>query len=94
MDLAYVSAVIHTGRCYILQVRSDPKEPWAITQARLEGQNGEVLKVHSLRFRRGSFNDFNLIVAEVPPGVEVTSLKLDLTGADGRVAQLEARELP
>lgn len=93
----YVGKAIHCGNRYVLQVKSLSAQPWVIKQATLEGPNGEVLKVQRLGFekgKRGAPWDINAIVAEAPPGLEVSSLKLNLTDADGRVAQLEVRGLP
>ena len=67
---------------------------WAITQAKLEGPNGEALQVRSLSFKTAGELDVNIIVAEAPPGVEVSSLRLNLTRADGSMAQLQAGDLP
>ena len=90
----YVSTAMRCGSRYIFQVKSRSTEPWAIEHARLEGPNGETLQVRSLSFKKGRDCDINIIVAEAPPGVAVASLKLDLTGPAGRVAKLEAGNLP
>lgn len=66
-----------------------------IDRARLEGPKGEVLPVVALHF-----NDLkddigiNVIVAEASPGPKRSKLNLHLVGRDGRVAQLEVREIP
>jgi hypothetical protein len=38
--------------------------------------------------------DVTVIVAELPPGMNIPNLKLTLTSEDGRAAILEARDLP
>lgn len=90
----YVGAAIRCGNRYVLEVMSKSKEPWVIKQATLVGPNGEVLQVQRLGFEKGRDWDVNGILADAPPEVGVTSLKLNLTGADGRVAQIDVRDLP
>lgn len=91
----FVASVAHCGQRYIFQVKSSTRDAWIIKGARLEGPNGEVLRVIALTF--DALQDrwsVNVIVADAPLGVKVSKLKLHLTGQDGRVAQPEARDLP
>jgi hypothetical protein len=91
----YVATVVRCGRLYIFQVRSRSKAPFVIGTARLEGPNGDILRVTALRSRKGGWSwDINIIVAEAPPGMEVPKIKLNLMSEDGRAAQLEAGGLP
>jgi len=91
----YVAAVAHCGQLYIFQIKSSAKDAWVVQGARLESPKGELLQVNALRF--SALQDdwsVNVIVAEARPRMKVSRLKLHLTGQDGRVAQLEARDLP
>lgn len=91
----YLAAVVRCGRVYIFQIRTQSKDLFVIGEARLEGPNGETLRVTALRSRKEGWSwDINVIVAEAPPGMEVPKIKLNLMSEDGRAAQLEAGGLP
>jgi len=95
MRAPFVAAVARCGRLYILQVRSKSREPWVVRQARVAVPSGVVLHVEALR--SGALPDeraFNVVVVRAPPGAKLSTLRLDLSGEDGRVAQAEAGNLP
>jgi len=91
----YGKAVARCGQRFIIQVRSLSKKAWVIDRARLEGSNGEVLKVSGIRFRdQGKGVSLNVLVAEAPQGANVSQLRLDLSSQDGRVAVVDGVVLP
>lgn len=89
----YVKSVMHCGDLYIFVVLSRSKNPWVINRARVEGPAG-VLQVVRLGFRALQGWSNNIIMTEAPPDEALPSLELHLSGEDGRVARLEARDLP
>lgn len=91
----FVAAVARCGRLYVLQVRSKSRDPWVIRQARVAAPGGVVLQVQALQSSaRNDEATINVIVATAPQGAKLPTLKLDLAGEDGRVAQAEAGDLP
>lgn len=90
----YVALVARCGDLYVFRIESDPNDAWVIKGARLEDPNGVELQVNALRPRVGKKRDYNVIVAEAPPGVSLSRLTLHLTGANGRVAKLDEVALP
>jgi hypothetical protein len=95
MRAPFVAAVARCGRLYILQVRSESRDPWVVRQARLATPGGVVLQVQALHSsERKDQRAVNVIVAKAPQGAKLPTLKLDLSGEDGRVAQAEVGDLP
>jgi len=92
----YVGAIERCDNLYLVQVVSRSMAPWIVSQARVEGPNGEALHVHAFGFKEleGKRRGINVIVAEAPPGVRHPNLTLHLVGENGRVAQVEARNVP
>jgi len=96
---AQVPAVTRATRCghrYLIQVKSVSDAPWFLREARLEGPNGEVLKVYGILHRALGGWFVNGIIAEVPEGAgaDFSLSRLVLTGQDGRVAQPDGVLLP
>ena len=92
----FVGAIERCDNLYLVQVVSESKAPWIVAQARVEGPDGEALEVHAFGFKelKGTRLVINVIVAEAPPGVRHPDLTLHLVGENGRVAQVEARDVP
>jgi len=94
----YVASVTRCGHLFVLQVVSLSRDVWVVRQARLEGPGREVLQTRALR--SNAVNTLkgpiavNVITAKAPPGAKLSRLKLDLSGEDGRVAQVEVGDLP
>ncbi len=95
LELPYLKSVARCGHLYVFQVWTRSKDAWVIDRARLEGPKSEVFPAVALHFN--GLNDgigVNVIVTEALPGPKPPKSRLHLIGRDGRVAQLEAMELP
>lgn len=91
----FVAAVARCDRLYILQLRSLSRDPWVVRQVRVATPDGVVLQVQALHAQE-LYDQVavNVIVAKAPPGVKIPTLRLDLSGEDGRVAQADVGDLP
>jgi hypothetical protein len=91
---SYVKAVQRCGNLYLVQIWSPV--PWTIAHARVEGPNGEALEVNAVGSGKVPGNDWgiNVIAVQAPRGVTFPTLTLHLMGEDGRVALVDARDLP
>jgi hypothetical protein len=94
-------AVFKVGRCgrkYIIQIKSESKERYAIKDATLFGPGGEILKV--IRIRSGTVSratSINVITVERAKNVSEPDLRViffQVIGADGRTFVLQAVKFP
>jgi len=91
----HVRSVVRCGQRYFLQVHSQSADSWIVDHARVEGPQGETLQVAKPEFRQQVVAwDINVIVAEAPPGMKLSMLKVHMVGKDGRVAQTTVEALP
>lgn len=92
----YVKSAVRHGDLVFIQIVTDA--PWAVQEARLEGQEGVVLEVADIRWiATPNGLSVNVIAAELPAGTgaDYTLTSIQLTGRDGRVTTLkQAVNLP